>query len=129
MLDDVVDVRAVAKPAPRSPDTKAALAYLEASGATAISIDEAGGIRTGKAPAGLVTYWVRSVQVDGDLSARPPGPREFDGGATAGSRRAARRSDGEQHRSEASRNAGQPARRIHGNPEQEWRAQGVQPPV
>jgi hypothetical protein len=62
MLDDVVDVRAVAKPALRSPNTKAALAYLEASGATAISIDEAGGIRTGKAPAGLVTYWVRSDQ-------------------------------------------------------------------
>jgi hypothetical protein len=62
MLDDIVDVRAVAKPAPRSPDTKAALAYLEASGATAISIDEAGGVRTGEAPAGLVTYWVRSDQ-------------------------------------------------------------------
>jgi hypothetical protein len=62
MLDDVVDVRAVAKPAPRSPDTKATLAYLKASGATAISIDEAGVIRTGKAPAGLVTYWVRSDQ-------------------------------------------------------------------
>jgi uncharacterized protein YlxW (UPF0749 family) len=38
-LDDVLDVETVARPAARSPDTKAAINYLEASGATAISVN------------------------------------------------------------------------------------------
>jgi hypothetical protein len=91
MLDDVVDVRAEAKPAPRSPDTKAALAYLKASGATAISIDEAGVIRTGKAPAGLVTYWVRSDQATAICrrARRHAGPNSGPANSTAALRRAA----------------------------------------
>ena len=39
-LDDVADVETVARPAARSADTKAAVAYLIASGATAITIIE-----------------------------------------------------------------------------------------
>jgi hypothetical protein len=40
MLDDIADVETVARPAARSPDTKAAINYLIASGATAITITE-----------------------------------------------------------------------------------------
>jgi hypothetical protein len=44
MLDDAVaDVETAVRPAARSPDTKAAIQYLEASGATAISIVEVDG--------------------------------------------------------------------------------------
>jgi hypothetical protein len=39
-LDDVADVETAARPAARSADTKAAIAYLIASDATAISIIE-----------------------------------------------------------------------------------------
>ena len=44
MLDDVADAETVARPAPRSPDTKAAINYLIASGATAIIIAECDGV-------------------------------------------------------------------------------------
>jgi hypothetical protein len=44
MLDDVAAVETVARPAARSPDTKAAVAYLTASGATAITITEIDGV-------------------------------------------------------------------------------------
>jgi hypothetical protein len=44
MFDDVAAVETVARPATRSPDTKAAVAYLVASGATAISVVEHDGV-------------------------------------------------------------------------------------
>jgi hypothetical protein len=40
MLDDVVTVETADRPAARSSDTKAAIAYLTASGATAITVTE-----------------------------------------------------------------------------------------
>jgi hypothetical protein len=43
---------------PPSQPSKAALKYLEASGAIAINISEAGAIKAGKAPVGIVTFWV-----------------------------------------------------------------------
>jgi hypothetical protein len=61
MLDDVADYRAVAKPAPRSPDTKAALAYLDASGADGISITASTGrivIAVGFKPDAIVIFWL-----------------------------------------------------------------------
>jgi hypothetical protein len=51
------------KPAPRSPDTKAALAYLEASGANAISITAGTGgivIAVGYKPDAIVIFWLRA---------------------------------------------------------------------
>jgi hypothetical protein len=44
MLDDVATVETVARPTTRSPDTKAAINYLTASGATAITITEVDGV-------------------------------------------------------------------------------------
>jgi hypothetical protein len=35
---------------------------LQASGAVAISIDEAGAIKTGKTPSGVATFWTRATQ-------------------------------------------------------------------
>jgi hypothetical protein len=40
MLDDAADIESLARPAARSRDSKAAIKYLEASGATAISLIE-----------------------------------------------------------------------------------------
>jgi hypothetical protein len=42
IIADVLDIETVARPAARSPDTKAAFQYLEASGATATSVIETG---------------------------------------------------------------------------------------
>jgi hypothetical protein len=44
MLDGALDVETVARPAARSPDDRAGLAYLAASGATAITITEHDGV-------------------------------------------------------------------------------------
>jgi hypothetical protein len=63
MLDDAVAVETVARPAARSPDTRAALAYLAAFGVAPISIVETGdvaAIRTGSKvdPRAVVVFWM-----------------------------------------------------------------------
>jgi hypothetical protein len=58
-LDFAADI---ARPAPRSPDNRAALAYLAASGAVAINVDIAGTIKAGKCPAGAATFWIVAKQ-------------------------------------------------------------------
>jgi hypothetical protein len=66
MLDDVAEIEApAAKPVPRSPDTKAALRYLEASGARAISVTtDADGvaISVGMKPNALAIFWLPEAQ-------------------------------------------------------------------
>jgi hypothetical protein len=62
MLDNTVAVETVARPVPRSPDTKPALDYLRASGAAPIFIIETGDIatiRTGSKvdPRAVVVFW------------------------------------------------------------------------
>jgi hypothetical protein len=60
MLDDIADVETIAKPVPRSLD-KAALKYLEASGANAISIICGAGhvvINVGYKPAAAAVFWL-----------------------------------------------------------------------
>jgi hypothetical protein len=66
MLDEVAAVETVARPAAGSPDTKAAIAYLVASGATAITITEVDGVCTfrigTKMPARSVAiHWIMQV--------------------------------------------------------------------
>jgi hypothetical protein len=60
---DVADVQTVARPAARSPDTRAAVAYLVASGATAVSVIETGTGRTFRVgtkidPRGVAVHWL-----------------------------------------------------------------------
>jgi hypothetical protein len=63
MLGDVADVQTVARPAARSPDTKAAIKYFEASGAVAISVVEVDGtvaFRIGGKidPRAVAIFWI-----------------------------------------------------------------------
>ncbi len=65
--DDVADVETIARPQAQSPDTKAAVAYLAASGATAINLIETGtgcAFRVGtKIDARAVAvHWLRGPQ-------------------------------------------------------------------
>lgn len=63
MLDDVADVETVARPAAQSPDTKAAVRYLGAAGAVAITITSAGTIRSGSIRQDAVaTFWIMTEQ-------------------------------------------------------------------
>jgi hypothetical protein len=66
MLDDVAAVETVARPAARSPGTRAALAYLTASGATAITITEIDGVCTFRIGAKMLArsvaiFWVMEL--------------------------------------------------------------------
>jgi hypothetical protein len=66
MLDDVAAVETVARPPTRSPNTKAAIAYLTASGATAITITEVDGVCTFRIGTKMLvrsvaTYWIMQV--------------------------------------------------------------------
>jgi hypothetical protein len=66
MLDDVAAVETIARPTARSPDTRAALAYLTASGATAISITaDADGIAisVGIKRDAVAAYWLPETMV------------------------------------------------------------------
>jgi hypothetical protein len=71
MLDDVADVApvaTVAKPVPRSPDTKAALRYLACSGANAISITKGIGgvvIAVGYKADAVAIFWLPSDKARG----------------------------------------------------------------
>jgi hypothetical protein len=81
MLDlDAADVETVARPAARSPDTKAAIRYLEASGAVAIFVTNRADfvpIRVGKIdPRAHVVFWIKKeaaigVARSGDLPKVP----------------------------------------------------------
>lgn len=77
MLDDVADVASVvttAKPVPRSSDTRAALAYLSASGARAISITCGSGhvvIAVGYKADAVAAYWL-SADKARSIAARAP---------------------------------------------------------
>jgi hypothetical protein len=68
MLDDgVLDAETVARPAARSPDTKVAIKYLIASGATAISIVEIDGACTFHVgskilPDAAAIFWITATQ-------------------------------------------------------------------
>jgi hypothetical protein len=65
ILDDVADVQTVARPAARSPDTRAATDYLIASGAVAISVIETETgctFRVGKIdPRAVAIYWTMAA--------------------------------------------------------------------
>jgi hypothetical protein len=66
MLDDVAAVETAGRPTTRSPDTKAAINYLEASGATAITITEVDGVcafRIGSKmlARSVAIYWIMQV--------------------------------------------------------------------
>jgi hypothetical protein len=64
MLDDIAEVASVAtvaKPVPRSPDTRAALKYLEVSGVNAISITTGNGhvvLAVGYKPDAVAAFWL-----------------------------------------------------------------------
>jgi hypothetical protein len=67
MLDDVAYVETVARPAARSPNAKAAINYLVASGATAISVIETGTgctfrVGTKIDPHAVEIYWLTAAQ-------------------------------------------------------------------
>jgi hypothetical protein len=75
MLDGALDVETVARPAARSPDDRAALAYLAASGATAITITEHDGVcafRLGSKidPRAVMVQWLPETNA-GRSSSRP----------------------------------------------------------
>jgi hypothetical protein len=66
MLDEVATVETAGRPAARSPDTKAAIAYLAASGATAITITEVDGVCTFRIGTKLLArsvaiFWIMEV--------------------------------------------------------------------
>jgi hypothetical protein len=66
MLDDVAAVETAGRPPTRSPDTRAAIKYLEASGASAITITEVDGVCTFRIGSKMLarsvaTYWIMLV--------------------------------------------------------------------
>jgi hypothetical protein len=90
MFDDVADVHTVARPAARSRDERAAIQYLQASGAAPISVVEVDGkatFRIGNSdPRAVAIYWTMAA----DARAVVTLARKLDGDAVEALRQAAK---------------------------------------